>query len=185
VPEPAAATVDGATVTVRALPADAYEAAIPQLAELIVDAVAGGAAVNFLAGATAEQAGGWWRGRVAAIGDGSSTLFVAEDATGRIVGSTLLVRSTNQNSPHRGEIGKVIVHSDARRQGVARRLMAAAEDQARAEGRWLLFLDTETGSDAERMYRALGWQEAGVIPDYAMSTDGVPRPATWFWKDLR
>ena len=63
--------------------------------------------------------------------------------------------------------------------------MAAAEMAARAERRWLLVLDTATGSPAEAFYRSLGWQEAGTIPDYALLTDGTPAPATWYWKDLR
>lgn len=172
------------TATVAALDPDAYEASITQLAELVVDAVESGAAVNFLRGVGLDDAAAWWRRRGADVRSGSTTLFVAEEG-GRIVGTTLLIRSTNQNAPHRAEIGKVIVHREARRQGLGRRLMAAAEERARSEGRWLLFLDTETGSDAERMYRALGWREAGVIPAYALSTEGVPMPATWFWKDLR
>jgi len=172
-------------VTIRALDAADFDAAIPGLASLVIDAVESGAAVNFLRGVRPDEAAAWWRSRSAGIADGSVTLFVAVDGLERIVGTTLLMRSTNQNSPHRAEIGKVIVHRDMRRLGLGRRLMAAAEDLARSEGRWLLFLDTETGSDAERMYRALGWQEAGTIPHYAMSADGVPAPATWYWKDLR
>jgi GNAT superfamily N-acetyltransferase len=170
---------------VDALSPGAYQAAIPQLADLVVDAVESGAAVNFLAGVRPDEAAAWWQSRSAGIADGSITLFVAVDRAGRIVGSTLLMRSTNQNSPHRAEIGKVIVRRDARRRGLGRRLMEAAESTARDEGRWLLFLDTESGSEAEQMYRALGWHEAGTIPDYAMSSTGIPAPATWYWKDLR
>ena len=97
----------------------------------------------------------------------------------------LLIRSPNPNSPHRAEIAKVIVHRSARRRGVATALMTAAETVARGEGRWLLVLDTETGSAAETFYRSTGWHEAGTIPDYALLTDGTLAPATWFWKDLR
>jgi GNAT superfamily N-acetyltransferase len=103
----------------------------------------------------------------------------------RIVGSTLLIRSVNQNSPHRAEIGKVIVLGSHRRRGLASALMRAAEDRARSEGRWLLVLDTVTGSAADAFYRALGWQETGVVPNYALNPDGEPWAATFFWKDLR
>ncbi len=169
---------------VQPLAPEAYEAAIPALAELVVDAVAGGASINFLADVTAASAAAWWRGRLDEVADGTTTLFVARDGD-RIFGSTLLMRSTNANSPHRAEIGKVIIHRTARRQGLARALMTAAEDLARAEGRWMLVLDTVTGSDADAMYRALGWQETGIVPDYALLPDGRPWPATFFWKDLR
>jgi GNAT superfamily N-acetyltransferase len=104
---------------------------------------------------------------------------------GRIVGSTLLIRAPQANAPHRAEIAKVLVHRDARRRGLGRALMLAAEARARADGRWLLFLDTVTGSPADRFYRSLGWHEAGPIPNFALDPDGGLMSATYFWKDLR
>jgi GNAT superfamily N-acetyltransferase len=171
---------------IETLDATAYRAAIPGLAALLVDAVAGGASVNFLAGLAAPEAAAWWEARGGAVADGEVTPFVArEPGGGRIVGITLLLRAGQPNGPHRAEIGKVLVHREARRLGLARALMTAAEEVAWADGRWLLHLDTQTGSDAEAMYRALGWQELGVMPWHSLSTDGVPTAATYFWKDLR
>ena len=51
-------------------PAD-YEAAIPGLAGLLVDAVDSGAGVNFLAGLDEATAAAWWRARLAAVADGT------------------------------------------------------------------------------------------------------------------
>ena len=177
---------DGATLraTIRELDADEYRAAIPALAALLVDAVEGGAAVNFLAGVTHDEAADWWTERIDQVRDGVITAFVALDGEA-ILGSTLLIRSRNPNSPHRAEIGKVLVDRSARRRGIGAALMAAAEDRARSDGRWMLILDTVTGSAAEAMYRALGWQELGVMPNHALATDGTPAPTTFFWKDLR
>jgi GNAT superfamily N-acetyltransferase len=177
---------DGATLrtTIRELDADEYRAAIPQLAALLVDAVDSGAAVNFLAGVTHDEAAAWWTERIDQVRDGVISPFVALDGE-TVVGSTLLIRSRNPNSPHRAEIGKVLVLQSARRRGIGAALMAAAEDRARADGRWMLILDTVTGSAAEAMYRALGWQELGVMPNHALATDGTPAPTTFFWKDLR
>jgi GNAT superfamily N-acetyltransferase len=166
------------------LDAEAYAAAIPGLAELLIDAVEGGAAVNFLAGVAEQDARAWWSARIDEVADGTITPFVAM-RDGRIVGSTLLIRSRNQNSPHRAEIGKVLVHRSVRRAGLGRALMAAAEERARTDGRWLLILDTRTGSDAEAFYRSLAWRELGTMPNHSMSTDGVLAPTTFFWKDLR
>ncbi len=171
-------------IRIGALSAAGYEAAIPGLAALLVDAVDGGASVNFLAGVDEATAAGWWRSRVAAVADGTISPFVAFDGE-RVVGSVLLIRSRNPNSPHRAEIAKVLTHRSARRRGIGTALMAAAETTARAEGRWLLVLDTETGSAAEAFYRSTGWREAGTIPDYALLTDGTLSPATFYWKDLR
>ncbi len=172
-------------VTVETLDAARYEASIPELAGLIVDAVASGAGVNFLAGVTTDEAAAWWRKRLPDVADGTTTAFVATDDDGRIVGSTLLVRSPNANSPNRASIGKVIVHSSARRRGIAHALMTAAEERARADGRWLLVLDTVSGSDADRLYRTLGWTEFGTVPDYGLLPDRTPAAATFFWKDVR
>ena len=169
---------------VRELSAEAYRAAIPDLAALIVDAVDGGSGVNFLAGVTADESAGWWAARTDDVASGIISAFAAIDE-GRMVGSVLLMRSTNPNSPHRAEIGKVIVLRSHRRRGIAAALMAAAEARALADGRWLLVLDTVTGSEADGFYRALGWHETGVVPDYALLPDGRPWPATFFWKDLR
>ncbi len=177
--------------TIEDLDPDAYVAAIPGLAALVVDAVEGGASVNFLAGVTMAQAAAWWSDRIPEIVAGTTTAFVAVEpggpAAGRgaIVGSTLLIRSRNQNSPHRAEIGKVLVHRSARRRGLGRTLMAAAEARAQADGRWLLVLDTEAGSAADAFYRSLGWQELGTMPNHAYRSDGVLAPTTYFWKDLR
>ena len=116
--------------------------------------------------------------------DWTTTVFVARQG-GRIVGSTILERSRNQNSRHRAEIGKVIVHSNLRRAGLGRRLMAAAEDRARRDRRWLLLLDAVAGGPADQFYRALGWQVLGTIPDHARRPDGSLAGTTFFWKDLR
>ena len=162
-----------------------YDDVVPGLAALLVDAVRGGASVNFLADVTEDQAAGWWHQRADGIADGSISLFIAIEDDGRIVGSTLLLRSTNPNSPHRAEIAKVLVHRSVRRRGVGAALMAAAEARARAEGRWMLILDTVTDSPAAAFYEALGWVPVGVIPDYALDTAGVPEAATYYYKDLR
>ena len=177
---------------IEALDPDGYRAAIPDLAALVVDAVDGGASVNFMAGVSVEEATAWWTARIGDITDGTTTAFVVRDGSGdagpgrgAVIGSTLLIRSRNANSPHRAEIGKVLVHRSARRRGLGRALMTAAEAHARADARWLLILDTEAGSAADLFYRSLGWQVLGTLPDHAYRSDGVLAPTTYFWKNLR
>ncbi len=173
------------TASIERLDVDRYTAAIPELAALLVETVDGGATVNFMAGLSLTEAVDWWRERIDLVADGTVTPIVAVDADGRIVGSTVIVRSRIPNSPHRAEIVKVMVQERARRQGLGRALMAAAEETARADGRWLLILDTVSGSAAEALYRSMGWQEVGVMPDHSYRPDGVLQPTTFFWKDLR
>jgi hypothetical protein len=62
--------------------------------------------------------------------------------------------------------------------------MAAAEREAARHGKTLLVLDTATGSDAEAIYPRLGWQRAGVIPDYALWPQGGFCDTTLFYKRL-
>jgi GNAT superfamily N-acetyltransferase len=150
--------------------------------------VANGAGVNFVAPLDPEVAAAWWRDRTALVRRGAITAIGARDGAGgggRLVGCVLLIRAQQQNGPHRADVSKLLVHSGARRRGIGRALMAELERVARADGRWLLVLDTETDSDAEATYRALGWSAFGTVPDYALRTDGVPGAATFFSKDLR
>ena len=181
---PAPGVESGAGIEILELDAEAFGRAIPRLVALSLDAVAGGASINFLADTDGERVRTWWDARTASVAAGLTSPFVAVLGD-RIVGCTLLARSGNPNSPHRAEIGKVIVDRFVRRRGIATALMQAAEARAKADDRWMLVLDTVTGSPADALYRSLGWNETGVVPDYALSPDGQPEAATFFWKDLR
>ena len=60
--------------------------------------------------------------------------------------------------------------------------MKTVDDYAAANGRTLLVLDTIAGSPAEFVYRRLGWQKVGEIPDYAAMPDGELRPTAYYYK---
>ena len=78
----------------------------------------------------------------------------------------------------------MLVHRRARGRGVGAALLQAAEAEARAANKSLLVLDTVTGSDAERLYRRLGWQLAGVIPDYALLPRGGLCSTSYYYRQL-
>ena len=170
-------------VSIRRL--DGAEAAqrIDELAAILVDAVANGASVNFLAGFGMAEAAGFWRGQMAGIAEGSRILLVAEDR-GAIVGTAVLTLAPQPNAPHRADVGKMLVHSSARRRGLATRLLDATEAAARALGRTLLMLDTQTASAGDHLYRSRGWTELGVVPGHALTPDGTPAPTTFFFKHV-
>jgi GNAT superfamily N-acetyltransferase len=111
-------------------------------------------------------------------------LLVAEDGEGALVGTVQLVTGLPENQPHRADVAKMLVHRRGRRRGIAQRLMAAVDDEARAEGRTVLVLDTVTGGDAERLYERAGWQRVGVVPNYALMPDGRFCGTTFFQKQL-
>ena len=167
----------------RRLAPDEAERAIPALAALLVDAVASGASVNFMAGFEQAEAESFWRGQMAAIASGQRILLVAERGED-VVGTVIVSFAPQPNQPHRADVNKMLVHSRYRRRGLGRRLLEAAEAAAREAGRTLLVLDTETGSSGHRLYAAAGWVEVGTIPGYAYSTDGHLSGATIFYKTI-
>lgn len=170
-------------IPIRDLPPAEAETRLDELAAILVDAVAGGASVNFLAGFDAASGRAFWQGQLPEMRAGSRRLFVAE-RDGRLLGTVVLTYAPQPNGPYRAEIGKMIVHSSARRQGIGDRLLAAAEEAALAAEKTLLILDTETGSAGDALYRRRGWTPAGTIPGYAYNPAGVPVPATFFYKEI-
>jgi GNAT superfamily N-acetyltransferase len=171
--------------TIRLLPADEASTRIGELAAVLLDCVEGGASVGFLAPLAPAAAEAFWRRVVDGAAAGDRLLLVAEDTeSGRIVGTVQVVFATPENQPHRADVAKMLVHRSARRLGLGARLMRAAADAGVAAGRTLLVLDTVTGSDAERLYTRLGWTRVGVIPNYALLTDGRPCDTTVFYLSL-
>lgn len=171
------------TPTIRALDAAAAASRLNELADILADAVAHGASVHFLAGFSHEDGRGFWRAQLAGLAGGEKRLLVAEDG-GRLVGTVMLILAQQPNAPHRAEIGKMLVRSDRRRQGLGRRLLTEAEAEARAAGRTLLLLDTESGTAGERLYQACGWTALGQVPGHAFTTDGRLAATTVFYKAL-
>jgi len=169
---------------IETLDAETAETALDDLAEVLHDCVTLGASVNFVLPYSFEDARAFWRRQLPALRNGQTVLFVARQDS-RIAGTVMLGLDTPPNQRHRADVKKLLVHSRARRQGLARALMQAAESEARRRGLRLLTLDTEQGSDAETLYRDLGYLLAGVIPAYAMATDNSGLiPASFFYKPL-
>ncbi len=131
---------------------------------------------------TEDKATQFWLGVAAAVTRGDRVLLVAEDADARVLGTVQIILNLPENQPHRADVTKMLVHPDARRRGIAARLLAALDEEARAEGRNLLVLDAVTDGDAARLYARSGWTAVGDIPDYALMPDGAFCSATIFYK---
>jgi len=145
------------------------------LAQLLVACVDEGASLGFHAPLAMEAARRWW----ARFPRAGVLLFVAEQ-DGRIVGTVQLHDAESANGAHRGEVAKLLVHPERRRQGIARRLMQQLEAEARTEGKLLLVLDTREGDASNEVYRSLEYQRGGRIPDWARDASGT-LSATIFW----
>jgi acetyltransferase len=168
---------------IRELDATGVERLLPDLADLLVDAVHGGASVGFLAPLSIDEASRYWQGVADALAQGGRVMLVAE-REGMLVGTIQLDLCQKANGVNRAEIQKLLVHSRARRGGVARALVAQAESRALDLRRGLLYLDTLAGSGAEGFYQACGYQKLGDLPGYASDTAGVWNATAIYYKTL-
>jgi GNAT superfamily N-acetyltransferase len=158
---------------------------IDMLADILRAVVYDGAGVSFVVPFSRDDARAFWCDKVVpGVRAGTRRVLVARiDA--QIVGTVQVDFGLPPNQQHRGEVTKLLVHPSARRRGIARALMIALEDVARAEGRTLLTLDTWTGSAAELLYQSLGYVTVGVIPRFARgSLTPQLEPATFMYKEL-
>ena len=149
------------------------------LAEVLVSCIAQGASLGFHAPLSADAAHDWWAG----VLRGGVILLVAE-CDGRIVGTVQLQPAESENGAHRGEVAKLLVHPEWRRKGIAHALMTTLEAEARAAGKTLLVLDTREGDPSNKLYRALGYREAGRIPGWARDAAGTPSATVFWYKPL-
>lgn len=171
------------SLAIERLPRPAADADVRALAGLLVDAVESGAAVSFMAPLDEGSAIAWWR----SVLDGASPraiVLVARDGS-EIAGTVQLHPAWAPNQPHRAEIAKLLVDRKHRGSGLGTRLMEAIEAAAREAGFRLLTLDAKAGAAADRLYRRMGWTEAGTVPRYALDPDGTPHDAVYFYKELR
>jgi len=143
-----------------------------ELIALLTDTVDHGASVSFIAPLDPQIAENYWLKIEKAV-EAGQRIVIAALVADRVAGSVQLGLDQPPNGLHRADVQKMLVHRDFRRQGLATRLLAAAEQAARDAGRTLLVLDTERGGAAEPLYEKSGYQRVGVIPAYALNSDGT------------
>jgi ribosomal protein S18 acetylase RimI-like enzyme len=156
---------------------------ISDLSDVLIDCVEAGASVGFLSPLSRDRAAAFWLSVAVAVDTDRRVVFVARQDGNRIDGTVQLVLAGAENQPHRADIAKLLVHTRARRQGMADDLMRAAVAHARSIGRDLLVLDTAT-DEAALLYERLGWTRSGTVPDYALNPNGTRTPTTFYWKRL-
>ena len=168
---------------IRALDPAADAALLPGLAAIMVEAVAGGASIGFMAGFSQAESLAWWQGRLAAAAQGEVLIVIALD-DGGVAGTVSLVHAAMPNQQHRADIAKMMVAKRTRGRGIGAALLTAVEALAVAQGRTTLVLDTISGSAAARLYERAGWEKVGDIPAYALMPDGEMAPTTLYTKRL-
>ncbi|MVT05167.1 GNAT family N-acetyltransferase [Enterobacter sp. 10-1] len=155
------------------------------LSDILTSCVNGGASVSFMLPFSPQTASDFWNRTAQSVAAGERIVMVAENELHQIVGTVQLIVSQPENQPHRADVAKLLVHQNARRQGLANALMNYLEEVARNQGKSVLVLDTATGSGAERFYVQCGWEKAGEIPRYALMPDGKMTATSLFYKFLQ
>jgi GNAT superfamily N-acetyltransferase len=166
-----------------ALAASVADAALVQLADVLVDCVDGGASVSFMSPFSHDSALGFFRKVASSVAAGETVLLAAK-LDGRIVGTVQLGLDTPPNQPHRADVKKMLVHRSARGRGIGAAMMAEVEEEARRRGRWLLVLDAVPGENGHRLYLRAGWTQTGIVLDYALFPDGRLCDTAIMWKRL-
>ena len=169
---------------IAVLEAPVSDAALEELSDVLVDCVAGGASVSFMAPFSQADGLAFFRKVAGSVASGD-TVLIAALLNGRIVGTVQLGLDTPPNQPHRADVKKMLVHRAARSRGIGAALMAAVEDEAKKRGRWLVVLDTVPGMSGYRLYQRAGWTQSGIIPNYALMPDGKLCDTAVFWKRLQ
>jgi acetyltransferase len=172
-------------ISVASLSATEARTHLPQLHELLRDAVESRASVGFLPPLSVAESDDYWQSVVAAVEAGHRVLLVARQSdSGDLLGTVQLDLATRPNSLLRAEVSKLLVHTRARRQGLARQLLEALETHARRLARTTLVLDTRHGDVAEVLYQSMGYQFVGAIPAYFLNHDGQPHATAVYYKLL-
>lgn len=155
---------------------------LEDLSAIMVACVNEGASIGYLTPFGPDDAKAFWTFVGGTMERGARRMLIAE-IDGTIKGTIQIGLDMPPNGRHRADIMKLMVDPSARKQGIGKALMLAAEDLAREEHRSLLVLDT-AGEDAESLYLALGYKMSGRVPDYARSTSGVLEATTIMYKIL-
>ena len=160
---------------------------IDDLVELLHASVHAGASIGFVLPFSEQDSAAFWQEAVGSTVMAGHTILLLAHCDEKVVGSVQLGCDTPANQPHRADVKKLLVHPAWRRRGIARLLMIELERHAKALGRRLLTLDTRTGDQAEPLYRSLGYETVGTIPDFCIDTIDQTRldPTTVMYKRLR
>jgi len=167
-------------ISIHILNGEDLNAEAQALGQIMAQTVEDGAAIGFMQPFAAADGVAFFTTQVFPEVRAGRRVLLAARLDGETVGSVQLIIALPPNQPHRCEVAKMMVAPTARRKGAGRALLQALDVQARAAGKTLVTLDTKTGDKAEPLYKAEGFQPAGVIPGFALDPDGQAQHATTY-----
>ncbi|MGF1909926.1 GNAT family N-acetyltransferase [Vibrio kasasachensis] len=153
------------------------------LRDLLIDSIEDGSSIGFVLPIETAEVDDYWQSVEADLYDGSRKFIIALEQD-QVVGAVQLSLCTKANGSHRGEVEKLMVSTYARGKGISKQLMALIETVSLPLGLSLLVLDTRKGDVASSLYRRIGYQEAGEIPEFARSSNGQFDATVYFYKQL-
>lgn len=154
-----------------------------ELGSLLLDSIESGASVGYQPGTSREDAESAFYRLRGALDKGEQLMWIARDERG-LLGSVRLELCNESDGLNRAVPKCLLVHRQARRQGIGKQLIAAMEKTAITHHRGLLCLDIQASTPAEAFYRAQGYRCLGELPDYICSPDGYYHPAVIYYKRL-
>lgn len=159
-PSPARHPVPSGDKAQPPLPVDAVETDLPAILAIYNDAVRNSTAIWNDAEVDLQNRRDWWRARTAqgypvlVLRGGDSVLGYASFGDWRAFDG---YRHTVEHS--------IYIHPDARGQGLARPLLAALTDRARACGKHVMVAGIESGNTASiRLHARAGFTVTGTMP---------------------
>lgn len=112
---------------------------LPELGDVLQACVKDGASVGFTDPNDRRAIDSFWKDKIYSLASHDCELFIARD-NGFLAATVFINYCRTPNGRHRAEISKLLVHPQARRQGIARELMNRAEAMAREKRFHCLFL---------------------------------------------
>jgi ribosomal protein S18 acetylase RimI-like enzyme len=130
-----------------------------------------GGAVGWVDVPDRAETAGWLAGIAAEVAAGRSRMALLE-LDGRVAALGRWTRYAKDTVAVNAEVLQVMVHPDARGRGLARRLVAALVEDARAKQVETLTLDVRGNNHAAMaLYESLGFEVYGRLPDFVAVGD--------------
>jgi ribosomal protein S18 acetylase RimI-like enzyme len=165
----------------RIEPLTSSAAVCAALSDILIETVAHGGSVSFMHPLSPQAASRFWEASLASADRGERIVLGAFDRD-ELIGTVTLLLDLPPNQPHRAEIAKMMTRVSHRHRGVATALLRTAEQLAIDRGRTLIVLDTAVEDGASVLYERVGFQLAGIIPDYALKPHGGLTGTMIYWK---
>lgn len=157
-------------------PTEADEDLREQVHRVVAAVARLGGAVGWLSEPARAESDAWLDGLLAGVRAGRARLAVVRDG-GRVQALGYWAWLEAAVLSRNAELRKVMTHPDARGRGLARRLVSALVDDARAAGIETLVLDVRGNNHgAMALYEAEGFEVYGRLPDFiAVGADRFDR----------